>query len=400
MSVELVLSGAEAMAKAAELANARMAPVFPITPQTRVIETFAESDKVAMLRANSEYNVMALASGAAWAGTRVFSVTSSQGLVMMAEMMWEVAGNRLPVVLGVFSRALKGPGWNLGTQQNDCLMMRDTGWLIFSCETAQELLDLVLIAFRVGEHRHFPVMVVGDGFYLSHTSESVSIPDEELVRRFLPDEPPRVGLPALDDPVAYGTLTTGHQHQEFYRKLHVEMEELAEGGMEQTFSDFRTLFGRSYDLIEAHNIERAEIVVVTAGTIAGTVRALILDDPALWATVGLVKLRSLRPFPGRKLAACLGAAKKVVVIDRNLSPCIGGIIASEVSVELQRYARGRVPWIYSVVCGLGGATVDRDMLAGLLGEIKCSSRPERIYFLSEDVHVQTGRLPDVSRTDR
>ncbi len=393
--MELVLNGAEAMARAAELADAKLAPIFPITPQTRVIETFAENGKVATLRANSEYNVMALASGAAWAGTRVFTATSSQGLVMMGEMMWEVAGNRLPVVLGVFGRALKGPGWNLGAQQNDSLMMRDTGWLILTCETAQELLDFVLIAFRIGEARHFPVMVVGDGFYLSHTSEAVNIPDEELVRRFLPESPPRIGLPSLDEPMVYGTLTTGYQHQEFYRNLHTEMEELAEGGMDEVFTEYHALFGRQYDLVEPCNVEDAEIVVVATGTIAGTVRVTLRDDPERWRKVGLVKLRSLRPFPGRKLAECLRRTKKVVVIDRNLSPCIGGIIASEVSVELQRYAQPPVPWIYSVVCGLGGANVDRDMLAVLLEEIDRSSRPERIHFLNEDIHVQARRLSDV-----
>ncbi|HDS74549.1 MAG TPA: pyruvate ferredoxin oxidoreductase, partial [Firmicutes bacterium] len=151
LMADAVLTGAEAMARAAELAGVRIAPMFPITPQTAVIETLAQNGVVETLRANSEYNVMAMAAGVAWAGQRVFTVTSSQGLVMMSEMMWEVAGNRLPVVMGVFGRALKGPGWNLGTQQNDSLMMRDTGWLMFYAETAQELLDFVLIAYRVAE---------------------------------------------------------------------------------------------------------------------------------------------------------------------------------------------------------------------------------------------------------
>jgi pyruvate/2-oxoacid:ferredoxin oxidoreductase alpha subunit len=388
LTVDFVLNGAEAMARAAELANVKVAPIFPITPQTKVIETFAENGRVATVRGNSEYNVMALASGAAWAGMRVFSASSSQGLVMMSEMMWEVAGNRLPIVLGVFGRALKGPGWNLGAQQNDSLMMRDTGWLIFYCETAQELFDFILVAYRVGEEHHFPAMVVGDGFYLSHTSEVVSVPEEHLVRQFLPESPPTRGLPLPAEPMAYGTLTTGFQHQEFYRKYHEEMEALADGAMDGVFAEFGALFGRQYDLVEGFNLEQAEIVVVSTATIAGTVRALIRDDPDRWRKVGFVKLRSVRPLPGRKLAACLGGARKVVVIDRNLSPCIGGIVASEVSVELQRYAEPPVPWIYSVVCGLGGANVDRAMLAALFEEVQLSSRPERVYFLDEDIHVQ------------
>jgi len=395
--VELVLNGAEAMARAAELAGVKMAPIFPITPQTKVIETFAESNRVAALRANSEYNVLAMASGAAWAGVRVFTVSSSQGLLMMSEMMWEVAGNRLPVVVGVFGRGIKGPGWNLGPQQNDSLMMRDTGWLMFYCETAQEILDFILLAFRIAEARHFPAMVIGDGFYLSHTTEVVSVPDEELVRQYLPPSPPRVGLPSLETPLAYGTLTTGTQHQEFYQRLHEEMERLSDGPMDEAFAEFRSVFGREYDVVERHNVDHAEIVVVTLGTIAGTVRALLESEPERYGHVGLVKLRSVRPFPGRKLAECVGKAKKVVVIDRNLSPCIGGIVACEVSAELQRYGVWPLPWIYSVVSGLGGASVDRDMLIGLFDEVAASPRPERVYFLSEGTHVHTHRVSQVQR---
>jgi len=379
--MNVVLTGAEAMACAAELAGVQIAPVFPITPQTQVIETLSQNRRVLMLRANSEYNVMAMASGAAWAGARVFTVTSSQGLVMMSEMMWEVAGNRLPVVMGVFNRALKGPGWNLGTQQNDSLMMRDTGWLMFHAETAQELLDFVLIAFRIAEERCLPAMVVGDGFYLSHANEPVDVPEEADVRRFLPPRPSRAGLPDFNDPAAFGVLTTSEWHFDFYRELHEEMEGLANGPLSATFADFRDVFGRLYDLIETQDVEDAETIVVAMSSIAGTVRALLEERREEYRRVGLVKLRSVRPFPGLALASCLGRAKKVVVIDRNLSPCLGGIIAAEATAELQRFGISPLPWIYSVVAGLGGLPVGRDSLARLLDEVAVSPRPERVLFL-------------------
>ncbi len=381
MMADAVLTGAEAMARAAELAGVRIAPIFPITPQTSVIETLTQNGIVETLRANSEYNVMAMAAGVAWAGQRVFTVTSSQGLVMMSEMMWEVAGNRLPVVMGVFGRALKGPGWNLGTQQNDSLMMRDTGWLMFYAETAQELLDFVLIAYRVAEEKRLPAMVIGDGFYLSHTNEVVTIPDDTDARRFLPDEPSHDGLPSLDDPATYGPLTTPEQHFDFYRTVHDEMESLGDDGMVPYFSAFHEIFGRDYDLIEATNVENAEIIVVSIGTIAGTTRALINSDTERYGDVGLVKLRSMRPFPGNRLAQALSGAKKVVVLDRNLSPCIGGIVAAEVSAELHRYAEEPLPWVYSVVTGLGGSPVTKELIAGLLEDVRASSRPDRVTFL-------------------
>jgi pyruvate/2-oxoacid:ferredoxin oxidoreductase alpha subunit len=381
MMRDAVLTGAEAMARAAEIAGVRIAPIFPITPQTSVIETLSQNGVVETLRANSEYNVMAMAAGVAWAGQRVFTVTSSQGLVMMSEMMWEVAGNRLPVVMGVFGRALKGPGWNLGTQQNDSLMMRDTGWLMFYAETAQEILDFVLIAYRVAEKIKLPAMVVGDGFYLSHTNEVVSIPDVSDARRYLPAEPVLDGLPNLDEPATYGPLTTPAQHFDFYRAIHEEMERLGDTGMQPHFTAFREIFGRDYDLIETINVENAEIVIVSIGTIAGTARALIQGDLSQYADVGLVKLRSMRPFPGKRLARALSGAKKVVVLDRNLSPCIGGIVAAEVSGEIQRYGEEPLPWVYSVVTGLGGAPVTKEMIATLLDDIRKSSRPNQVMFL-------------------
>ncbi len=378
---EAVLTGAETMAAAAELAGVKLAPIFPITPQTEVIETLSRNGIVETLRANSEYNVMALASGAAWTGTRVFTATSSQGLVMMTEMMWEVAGNRLPVVIGVFGRALKGPGWNLGTQQNDSLLMRDTGWLMFYAETAQETLDLLLIAYRVAEEIGLPAMVVGDGFYLSHTSEIVSLPDADTVAGFLPSEPPRAGLPAVGEPVTFGPLTTDIQYFEFYQRIHEEMEELSNGRLSPVFADFERVFGRSYDIVETVNVENADIVVVSNSTIAGTVRAMIQSGDGEFDDVGLVKMRTMRPFPGRKLAEALSGASKVVVIDRNISPCIGGIVASEVSAELNRYGACPLPWIYSVVAGLGGVPVTRERVSALLKDVRTSERPDRVIFL-------------------
>jgi pyruvate ferredoxin oxidoreductase alpha subunit len=378
---DIVLNGAEAMAKAAELAGVSLAPIFPITPQTQVIETLSQNGIVETVRANSEYNVMALASGAAWAGTRVFTVTSSQGLVMMTEMMWEVAGNRLPVVMGVFGRALKGPGWNLGTQQNDSLLMRDTGWLMFYAETAQEVLDLVLIAYRVAESQSMPAMIVGDGFYLSHTAEIVSVPKAEDVKRFLPAEPKREGLPTVGNSETFGPLTTSEQHFDFYQSLHEQMEGLANGPMTEVFAEFEEIFGRQYDIIEYTGPDDPEIIVVTNGTIAGTVRALLNAERDHFGHVGLVKLRTMRPFPGEKLALLADKVKKIVVLDRNLSPCIGGIIASEVSAELQRYCVSDLPWIYSVVTGLGGHPVTKEMISGLLDDVHVSARPDRVIFL-------------------
>ena len=377
-----ILTGAEAMARGAELAGVEVATIFPITPQTQVIESLSQNDVVSCLRSNSEYNSLSIASGVAWAGTRVFTVTSSQGLVFMSEMMWEVAGNRLPIVMGVFGRALKGPGWNLGPQDNDSLMMRDTGWLMFYCETAQEVLDFTILAYRIAEDHQLPVMVIGDGFYLSHTTEIVSLPDAEAVKDFLPAHPPRQGLPSAENNVTFAPLTSPETHFDFYADLHRRMEDMADGPLTEIFGEYEERFGRSYDVVEAVNVESAQVVVITTATIAGTVRALLMEREEELAHFGLIKLRSMRPFPGKQIAALLRNTRKVIVIDRNISPCVGGIVAAELSSELHRFGHSPLPWIYSVVAGLGGLPVDRDMIYQQLMRVYQSDRPpEEIHFL-------------------
>ncbi|MDH7568424.1 MAG: pyruvate ferredoxin oxidoreductase, partial [Armatimonadota bacterium] len=180
-----MMNGAEAMAIAFQLAGVRIAYTYPITPQIEVMETLSRNGRILYVQGDSEYNVLAGAEGVVWGGERCAVATASQGLLLMSEVMWEVAGNRLPIVMGVFNRGVKGPGWCLGAQQNDTLFMRDTGWLQFYCESAQEVLDLVLIAFRVAEEVCLPAMVAGDGFYLSHQTEEVHVPAAEEVRAFV-----------------------------------------------------------------------------------------------------------------------------------------------------------------------------------------------------------------------
>src|SRR3989304_2030633 len=157
-SKRVIVSGAEAMSLAYELAGVRIAYVFPITPQTEVLETMTRSERVRVIPSDSEFNAIASAEGVFWGGERGATYTSSQGLVLMSEVMWEVAGNRLPMVMGVFHRAPRGPAWTLGAQQNDSLFMRDTGWLQFYGETAQDIFDFTLLAMRVAERVCLPAL--------------------------------------------------------------------------------------------------------------------------------------------------------------------------------------------------------------------------------------------------
>ncbi|MBI3090630.1 MAG: hypothetical protein HYY96_08175 [Candidatus Tectomicrobia bacterium] len=357
-----MMNGAEAMAEAAKLSGVKVTAVFPITPQTEVAELLCNTPGITTLRGNSEYNVMALTQGAAWGGARVFTVTAGQGLVLMSELMWEVAGNRLPIVMGVFSRSLKGPTWSLGSQQNDALMMRDTGWLQFYCESAQEILDYILIAYKLCEQVSMPAMVVGDGFYLSHTTEPIDLPEPEQVARFLLPEPPQKVLPIGLGATDFASKRPPVDYYHFYEELNDEVRNLPEGPLPHVFEEFARLFGRERGLVETHNCDRARTVFVTSGITSGTVRAYINEHPESCAAVGLIKLLGLRPFPERELLAAIGPqVENLVVIDRNVSVGRGGIWAQEIAATLFNRPGPR-PTLFNYIVGIGGENVDQQVI--------------------------------------
>ncbi|MFQ5665994.1 MAG: hypothetical protein ACE5I7_06130 [Candidatus Binatia bacterium] len=370
-----MMNGAQAMAEAAKLAGVKVAAVFPITPQTEVAEILCQTPEIRTLRGNSEYNVLALVQGAAWGGVRVFSATAGQGLVLMSELMWEAAGNRLPIVMGVFSRALKGPSWSLGSQQNDALMMRDTGWLQFYCESAQEILDYILIAYKLCEQVNMPAMVVGDGFYLSHTKEPVELPAAEAARRFLPSVPPQALLPVGPGSTDFASKRPVADYFTFYEGLDKEVRGLPDGPLPGIFSEFEEVFGRRHSLIESHRCERAKTVFITSGITAGTVRAYLGARAGDCAEVGLIKLLGLRPFPERQLIEAIGPqVENLVVLDRNLTVGRGGIWAQEIAASLFNRP-GTRPKLYNYVVGIGGENFDQHMVERLHQEIASGTVP-------------------------
>jgi len=353
-----LLNGAEAMGVAYWLAGARLAYTFPITPQSEVIDYFAAHPDIRCIQADSEYNVISGAQGVLWGGERCALATASQGLILMSEVMWEVAGNRLPMVMGVFSRGLKGPGWCLGTQQNDALFYRDTGWLQLYCESAQEILDFTLIAHRLAERISLPVMVVGDGFYLSHELEEVQVPTAPAAREFV-GEPRRESIPVDSPPASYGALVPPERYSSFYQTMHRDMERAA-ADFEDLSAEFSRLFGRRYALTSGSWLEDAEVVLVTAGAISGTAREVIGGLREQGQRVGLLKLQSFRPFPADEAVRQLASAGRILVIDRNISPGLGGIFAAHLRAALHE-RRITIP-VWGMVAGLGGLDVTPDMI--------------------------------------
>jgi len=363
--MEKVIMGNHAVAYGVQLARAQVIAAYPITPQTQVVEMLSElcADgrlKATFIKVESEHSVMAATVGASMAGARAFTATSSHGLALMHEVLHWAAGGRLPIVMANINRAL-GPGWNVWTEQTDSLAQRDTGWLQFYCETNQEVLDTVIQAYRIAETVLLPVMIVLDAFVLSHTEEPVNIPDQEAVDGFLPPYEPRYKLQPGDPHAFYGLVAPEH-FMELRFKMQRDMER-AVGVSQQVGADFGRAFGRAYDVLEKYRMDGAELVLLTSGSIVGTSRVVVDELRAEGHKVGLLKMRMFRPFPFDAVRAALCGAKKVAVIDRNISFGHGGIWASEVKAAL--YGSTCQPVIYPFIIGLGGRDVTPQSVRGI-----------------------------------
>ncbi|MBI4561256.1 MAG: pyruvate ferredoxin oxidoreductase [Candidatus Rokubacteria bacterium] len=354
----MLLTGDHAVAYAALRARPQLIPVYPITPQTPVLEKLLELQDRGELKADimtveSEHSAMAACIAASLAGVRVFTATASQGLALMHEMLHYAAGGRAPVVMVNVNRTLASP-WGFWADQTDSLAQRDTGWLQLYCESAQEALDSVLQAFRVAEAVLLPAMVVIEAIYISHTLEPVEVPEPELVDHFLPPFEAPIRLdPAA--PRAFGGTTTPAQWRQSRLAMQAAMD-LALEAVGDAGRMYGQLTGRSYSRVESYRTEGAELLVVTAGSIAGTAREAVDELREEGIPVGLVKLRLFRPFPSTDVVQLLGGAAKVAVIDRNCSIGAGGIFCQETRAALHAWGVTG-PQLFSFIAGLGGVNV-------------------------------------------
>ena len=363
--MEKVITGNYAASYGAKLARAQVIAAYPITPQTSVIEKLAalcadgELD-ARFIKVESEHSAMAACIGASATGARAFTATSGQGLLLMHEVVHWAAGARLPIVMAVINRAV-APGWNIWTDQNDTLSQRDTGWMQFYCEGNQEVLDTIIQAYKVAEQVLLPAMVILDAFVLSHTSEIVDIPDQALVDEYLPPYEPPYRL-NVNDPHAFGGLAAPGEYMEFRYKMQRAMEEAKKVAREAD-EEFGRLFGRRYGLVEGYRLDGAEVVLVTSGTVASTSRDVVDDFRERGIKVGMLKIRLFRPFPAEEVKEALEGARKVAVIDRNISFGHGGIFAQEIKSVL--YNAGLRTPLFGFIAGLGG----RDVTPQLIGQV-------------------------------
>jgi pyruvate ferredoxin oxidoreductase alpha subunit len=360
-----LMTGNAAAAWGARLAGIDYVPAFPITPQTEIIETLSrwigeDALDARMTMMDSEHSMITAAGAAAATGVRVFTATSSQGLLYGMEMLYTVAGWRAPFVMVNVSRGLSAP-ITLEPDHNDIMAARDSGFLQIHCATCQEVLDQMLIAYRLGEDAgvRLPVIVNLDGFYLSFTREPVDLPEPDAVNAFLPPFDPGPTRFRAGKPVSQAVAVLGGVPYSYFR---YEVELAARAALpvyDEAAAAFAKQFGRQHDAVEAYRCDDAEIVFVMIGSFATKAREAVDRLREAGTAAGLVRPVLLRPFPEAKLRAALIGKKAVVVIDQNISIGKGGVLHSEIASAL--YGQTGAPGaLLSFVGGLGGRDIGAD----------------------------------------
>lgn len=389
-----LLTGNGAAAWGARLANVDYVPAFPITPQTEIIETigdWADSAVIPtrMVTLESEHSMITAAGAAAATGVRVFTATSSQGLLYGMEMIYTVAGWRVPFVMVNVSRGLSAP-ITLESDHNDIMAARDSGFLQIHCSTCQEVLDSVLIAYRLAEDNdvRLPVIVNLDGFYLSYTREPVKIPKQKDVEKFLPSFDPKNMQFRASAPASQAVAVLGGSPYSYFR-YETHLAAMNALKVYDAITDsFLQEFGRHYPAVETYRCEDAEIVFVMIGSFATKAIEAVDQLRDAGVAMGLVRPRLLRPFPVAAIQKVMEGKKGIAVIDQNISMGKGGVLHSEVASAL--YGKSNVPKILvSFIGGLGG----RDISAEEFFEIakvtkkaikdRITPEPQLLYFKNE-----------------
>ena len=373
MSIRERLSGNEAIAYAMKQINPDVMGAFPITPSTEIpqyFSTYVDNGEVdtEFIPVESEHSAMSTCIGAEAAGCRAISATSSCGLCYMTEMLYVAASDRLPITLAVSCRALSGP-ININNDHSDAMGVRDTGWIMLFAETNQEAYDNYLQAMRIGEAVGLPVMICQDGFITSHAIENIELVEDDKVKSFVGEYKPAHYLLNKDEPMAVGAYATPVYYMEAKRQQAQAMID-AKSVIRKVGAEFGEMTGRSYSLIEKFMMDDAEEAIVIMGSSAGTAKQAVKELRAQGKKVGLVKVRSFRPFPSEDICAALAGVKAFAVMDKDDSfngHC--GPMFAEVASSM--FAAGICgPKGISYIYGLGGRDVRVESIQKVFAELE------------------------------
>ncbi|MCK4919124.1 MAG: pyruvate ferredoxin oxidoreductase [Candidatus Pacebacteria bacterium] len=354
------LSGGQAVAVAMKQINPDLVAAYPITPQTPIIETFAQfvaDGKVdtELIDVESEHSALSAVVGASAAGGRAMTATSSQGLALMAEIVYIASGSRLPIVMAISNRALSAP-INIHCDHSDSMFLRDAGWIQIYSEDAQEAYDNMLIALKVAENKKVltPAMVMQDGFITSHNIQNVRILDDKVVKKFVGKYEPEFPLLNIKKPVTVGPLDLFDYFFE-HKYQQAEAMENSKKIIKQVDKEFYKLTKRKYDFVENYKTSDAEHIIVALSSTCGTIKMVVDKLRKEGKKVGLLKIRVMRPFPNDEIFKSLAKAKSVAVLDRSMS--FGNFSPVFTEVKSALYGLNKKPKLHNYIYGIGGRNI-------------------------------------------
>jgi len=377
------IEGSQAVAEAVGLCRPEVICAYPISPQTHIVESLGRMvsagalERCEFINVESEFAAMSVAIGASAAGARAYTATASQGLLFMAEAVFNASGLGLPIVMTVANRAIGAP-INIWNDHTDTMALRDCGWIQLFAESNQEAVDLHIQAFRLAEELSVPVMVCMDGFILTHAVERVDMPTQEQVDAWLPEYEPRQVLDP-SDPVSIGAMVGPEAFMEVRYLAHAKQRQALDL-IPAWAREFEEVFGRpAGGLVRSYRCEDAEMIVVSMGSVLGTLKDTGDEMRERGEKVGVLGIHCFRPWPSAAIRESLSNAKRVLVVEKSLAVGLGGVVAANVAGVYH----GHDADVHTVIAGLGGRAITRESLrrlleAGLAGEL------ERITFLDLD----------------
>ncbi len=353
------IEGSHGVSEAVALCRPEVVCAYPITPQTHIVEDLGALVKSGKLKnceyinVESEFAALSVGIGSSAAGARTYTATASQGMLFMAEAVYNASGLGLPIVMTVGNRSIGAP-INIWNDQSDSMSMRDAGWIQLFVEDNQQAVDIHIQAFKIAETLSLPVMVCMDGFILTHAIEGINVPDQKQVDKFLPSFVPRQILDP-ENPISIGAMVGPEAFTEVRYLAHQKQKEALKL-IPKINEDFKQIFGRdSGGLISTFNVDDADTVIVTLGSVIGTIQEALDEQDE---NIGALTIRSFRPFPLKAIRSALKNVKRVVVFEKCFAVGIGGIVANNVRMALS----GTNIEVYEVIGGLGGRPITRKSL--------------------------------------
>ena len=381
------MEGSQAVAQAVALCRPEVICAYPISPQTHIVEglgALVKGGQLApceFLNVESEFAAMSVAIGASATGARTYTATASQGLLFMVEAIYNASGLGLPIVMTVANRAIGAP-INIWNDHSDSMSQRDCGWLQLFAESNQEAVDLHIQAFRLAEELSMPVMVCMDGFILTHAYERLDIPDQATVDAYLPPYEPRQVLDPAE-PVSIGAMVGPEAFMEVRYLAHAK-QTMALDLIPQVAAEFEAAFGRrAGGLLREYRCADADTIVVALGSVVGTLEETVDAMRAAGVKIGLLSIRSYRPFPLEAVRLALKGAHRVVVLEKSFSVGMGGVVSADVRMALAGRLHMRN---YTIVAGLGGRPITQGALTrALTAAAEGTLKPLTFLDLNEDV---------------